>query len=105
MNGGYSTGYFNIKRGVRQGDPLSPYLFLVAIEILAHTVRRDNIINGVWFGEQEVRQVLYADDITIFVKDTRSIKRLQYIFDEFGKVSGLKVNKGKTHFLWMGKDN
>ena len=46
MNGGNSTGYFNIKRGVRQGDPLSPYLFLLAIETLAQVVRKDKSIKG-----------------------------------------------------------
>ena len=38
------------------------------------------------------------------MKDRYSINRLQYIFDEFGKISGLRVNKGKTNFLWMGKE-
>ena len=104
MNGGLSTGYFDIKRGVRQGDPLSPYLFLLAIETLAQAIRKDTIINGIQFGEHEIRQILYADDITLFVKDRCSINRLQYIFDEFGKISGLRVNKGKTNFLWMGKE-
>ena len=104
MNGGYSTGYFQVERGVRQGDPLSPYLFLVAIELLAHEIRRDKIIKGIRFGEHEIRQVLYADDMTIFVKDIDSISRLQYIFEEFEKVSGLKVNKEKTHFMNMGDE-
>ena len=97
MNGGNSTGYFKIKRGVRQGDPLSPYLFLLAMEILAGSVRRDKEIKGVQFGQNEIRQVLYADDISLFVKDEHSVNRLQYIFHEFGKVSGLKI-KGKLIF-------
>ena len=60
---------FNIKRGVRQGDQLlSPYLFLLAIETLTQAIRKDILINGVQFGEHEIRQILYADDITLFVK-------------------------------------
>ena len=77
MNGGFSTGYFDITRGVRQGDPLSPYLFLVVIEILAH-VLKDNVFQGVKFGDSEVRHAIYADDMSIFVKNKVSIKRLQY---------------------------
>ena len=104
MNGGNSTGYFKIKRGVRQGDPLSPYLFLLAIEILAGAIRKDNNITGFQFGHNEIKQIMYADDISLFVKDEQSIRRLQYTFDEFGKISGLKINKGKTNFLWLGEE-
>ena len=70
MNGGYSTGYFDIKRGVRQGDPLSPYVFLLVMDILAHKVRQDNSIKGFRFGDYEIKQILYmyADDVTLFVK-------------------------------------
>ena len=80
MNGGHSTGYFEIERGVRQGDPLSPYLFLVAIEVLAHAIRRDNGIKEITFGKSEIRQELYADDMTIFLNDIDSVRRLRYIF-------------------------
>ena len=107
MNGGKSfcsTGYFKLCRNV-QGDPLSPYLFLLAIETLAQVVRKDKSIKGFSFGKHEVRQILYADDITLFVKDKLSMDRLQHILDEFGKVSGLIVNKEKTHLLWMGRDH
>ena len=104
MNGGHSTGYFDIKRGVRQGDPLSPYLFVLAIEILTLCIRNDNNIKGIKLGQSEIKQVLYADDITLFLQDRESIERVQQTFEAFEKISGLKVNKEKTNFVWLGKE-
>ena len=104
MNGGHSTGYFYIGRGVRQGDPLSPYLFVLAIELLAVCIRNDSNVRGIKLGKNEIKQVLYADDITLFLQDRESVKRVQKIFEDFEKISGLKVNKEKTHFVWLGKE-
>ena len=105
MNGGHSTGYFDIKRGVRQGDPLSPYLFVLAIEILTLCIRNDKNIRGIKLGQNEIKQVLYADDITLFLQDRESIKRVQQIFEAFEKISGLKVNKEKTNLVCLGKES
>ena len=104
MNGGHSTGYFNIERGVRQGDPLSPYLFVLAIEILTLCIRKDDNIKGIKLGQSDIKQVLYADDITLFLQDRKSIERVQQILEAFEKISGLKVNKEKTNFVWLGKE-
>ena len=102
FNGGKSTGYFKIEKGVRQGDPLSPYLFILCIEILAHSIRKDTQVLGLPFGQKEVKQVLYADDITLFVQDIVSIRRLEFIFECFRQVSGLKINMDKTKVLLLG---
>ena len=46
MDNGLSSGYFRVERGVHQGDPLSPYLFLLGIELFAENVRQDHLIRG-----------------------------------------------------------
>lgn len=105
MNGGHSTGYFGINRGVRQGDPLSPYLFVIVIELLARYIRKDESIKGVGFGNKEIKQVLYADDITLFLKDMDSINKVKKVFKNFEKLSGLKINMDKTNFMWLGEES
>ena len=72
MNNGFTSGPFSLSRGVRQGDPLSPYLFILALEILAIKIRNDNNIQGIRIGEKIVKLTLFADDMTCFIKDIRS---------------------------------
>lgn len=65
-----------IKQGFRQGDPLSPLLFVMAIEQLATAVRTNNTISGITIAQQELRPALYADDVIIFLKDMKNPSRL-----------------------------
>ena len=89
MNRGISSGFFNIKRGVRQGDPLSPYLFIIGIELLASAMRENDQIRGISVANKIIKTVLYADDITIAVNDKHSAKILFQIIEKFKKLSGL----------------
>ena len=64
LNGGHSTGYFPVNRGVRQGDPLSPYLFILALEPLLITIRQSTEINGILVNGETQKINAFADDIT-----------------------------------------
>ena len=103
MNNGNSSQYFEINRGVRQGDPLSPYLFLLSIEIMAHAVRQDNLIQGIKLSPNiNIKLVQYADDTSVLLADIDSAKRFLDLLKSFTKCSGLKVNQEKTLCMWLG---
>ena len=59
---------FDICRGCRQGDPIAPYLFLIAVEFLAHKLRNEVQIQGFKFSQDISHTLdLYADDLTIYL--------------------------------------
>lgn len=72
FNNGFTTDLFYGRRGVRQGDPLSPLLFILAIEVLASQIRQDDNIHGVMVKNEEIKLTLFADDMTCFLKDLNS---------------------------------
>ena len=74
-----SSGYFHVKRGVRQGDPLSPYLFIFGIDILAVAIRSSKNIKGIKVGELETKSVFHADDTNGAVSDVKSAQILLLI--------------------------
>ena len=96
MNNGFINGYFKIEKGVRQGDPLSAYLFTLVIEILAIQIRSDSTIKGISIGGKETKLNIFADDLTAFQANKASYDNLIAILENFYKVSGLKVNNDKT---------
>ena len=64
VNGQYSQR-FDVKRGTRQGDPLSPYFFLICEELLALMIRQNKNIHGINILDEEVLSQ-FADDTNFF---------------------------------------
>ena len=104
MNFGRTSGYFNLSRGARQGDPLAPYLFLLAIEVLAAKVRKDENVRGININNHIVKQCLFADDASYFLKNLQSLEHLTSVIDEFSHYSSLKLNKLKSEIAWIGSE-
>ena len=62
---GFISESFYISRGCRQGDGLSPYIFLLCVEVLGMMIRQNKHINGIDIDHQEYKLSQYADDTVI----------------------------------------
>ena len=82
--------------------PLSPYLFVVAVKILAIAIRQNSTIKGITIGKKETKLLQYADDTTVVFSDINSAQTLFKLIDDFKKLSGLEVNPTKTEGMWIG---
>ena len=103
LNNGWSGSFFKLERGVRQGCPLSPYLFILCVEILAEAIRKNESIEGITINEQEIKISQYADDTTLILDgSTVSFTTSLQILDLFSDISGLRLNIKKTEALWIG---
>ncbi|RVW21954.1 putative mitochondrial protein [Vitis vinifera] len=102
---GVPAGYFSNSRGLRQGDPLSPYLFVLGMEVLSAMLRRavdGGFISGCSIQgrggmELNVSHLLFADDTIIFCEARQDhITYLSWILVWFEAASGLRINLAKV---------
>ena len=100
---GNISSRFNISRGCRQGDPIAAYLFIIAVELLAHKIRTDIGVKGFEFGNLTNVLDLYADDMTIYLKPCeQNLKNVLKIIKNFYHLSCLKISVSKTKAVWFG---
>ena len=83
---------------------MSPYLFLIAIEIIAISIRTNNQIEGIKIAEDETKSLLYADDMTATLANISSVEKVMQTLNDFEKYSGLKLNLSKTKAMWTEKN-
>lgn len=95
--------FFDVQRGCRQGDPLSPYIFLCA-EVLGIMVRNNKEIKGITIDDSEFLISQYADDTSLILDGSpQSLDASLRTLDRYADMSGLKVNIDKTKVVWIRK--
>ena len=96
---------FAVGRSCRQGDPISPYLFIICVEILALKIRNEKSVKGFKLGNFEQKLDFYADDLTAYLDGSEtSLRNILQILDQFKDLSGLKINLSKCKAVWIGKN-
>lgn len=104
---GTLVGFFQGKKGLRQGDPISPYLFVIAIEGL--TLLMEEAAASPHFGYHpkcaavKLSHLCFADDLLVFsVASASSVTTIIGALAEFEHISGLKANPSKSSVFLAG---
>ncbi|KAL0295604.1 UNVERIFIED_CONTAM: Retrovirus-related Pol polyprotein from type-2 retrotransposable element R2DM [Sesamum angustifolium] len=103
-------GHFPGKKGLRQGDPMSPALFLLCMEYFSRLIKRSTTNSDFNFHPKceklKITHLLFADDLMLFSRgDLPSIRILMECLQEFRDVSGLAVNNAKSNIFTAGIQN
>ncbi|KAL1198538.1 putative ribonuclease H protein [Cardamine amara subsp. amara] len=104
---GELVGYFQSNRGLRQGCPLSPYLFVLAMNVLSKLLDKAASARQTGFHPKcknlGLTHLSFADDILVFTDwKIRSIEGIVEVFDEFARYSGLQISLEKSTLYLAG---
>lgn len=105
---GEATKLFRSQKGIRQGDRISPFLFILVAEVLSlmfKSATNQVLISGFKVAEQGtmISQLHFADDIIVFLDDNETqVQNLKSILMAFETISSLKVNYRKSTIVGLG---
>ncbi|XP_073035341.1 uncharacterized protein [Primulina eburnea] len=109
INGHYH-GKFDGKRGLRQGDPLSPLLFSLCLEVLSRSLKRMSASPDFGFhpkcGNLRIIHLAYADDLLLLSHgDKKSIMMVMHCLSKFGDMADLRINALKSKIFMASMDD
>lgn len=106
---GASGGFFSSTKGIRQGDPMSPYLFVLAMEGLTRLLQSRYVSGSIGYhprtSELKITHLMFADDVMIFFDGrSDSLHGISECLEDFASWSGLVMNRNKTELYSAGLD-
>ena len=109
INGRTNDDYkIKVKRSARQGDPLSPYLFILVLDELLERMDCDDILEGIVVENKIINSLAFADDNYTAIVDTLEgiklkVARIIKIMEKFRRATGLTINVTKSEILCNDK--
>jgi hypothetical protein len=106
---GQPSQKFKPNRGIRQGDPLSPYLFILCADVFSNMIsnkQNQSLINGLAIAQStpKISHLFFADDSLIFCKAKKEeATQLKAIFEEYQRISGQQINMEKSEMTFSPK--
>ena len=106
LTGGHLTDQILLEQGVPQGDIISPYLFIIMVEILLIKITTTKHMTGITYATHESRAETFADDTTLFMQRTeQNLRNATKYIKHFHLISGLACNIDKTNVIPIGDNS
>jgi hypothetical protein len=102
-NNGWISEEVLLKRGIKQGCPLSALLFILVAEVLSLSIKQSREYKGLGIRNSCIKILQYADDTIVFPNSDNDVTEVINILNKFAKVAGTKLNIEKTEGLRLGK--
>ena len=99
INRSLTTRYFDLEKGARLGDPISGYLFILALKVLFELIKNNDDIRGMTIFNHAFLYAAFADGSTFFLNNLLSLKNLIDTFTVFSLFSGLKQTSVNVKLL------
>ena len=99
LNNVWASNFFALERGVRQGCPFFPCIFLLCVEILAERIRTNKDIEGIFIKGNEIKISRYAYDTTLILNGSEKSLTGALHVELFSTLYSLKLNNKTTEVL------
>ena len=96
INNNYMSTFFEVSTGVRQGDPLSPTIFLLSMQCLANVLKQDTTYKGSVIDQEILKFIMFADNVLLILSGTNDqFSRIFAVLQEFSTQDNFKINLSK----------